>query len=64
MINMGRPVLSIFLGKRWNSMTLKRWTTAKASSKNAFFNQERKLWERKWLDTVVVTTINNVDLGL
>jgi len=48
MIKMGRTVLSIFLGKRWNSMTLKRWTTAKAFSKNALINQERKLWERKW----------------
>ena len=38
-----------------------RRTTAKAFTKDVFFNQERKLEDRRRLDTVVVSTINDAD---
>ncbi len=41
-----------------------RQTTAKAFDKDVFIDQERKLGDRRWLDTVVALTINNVDFGL
>jgi len=41
-----------------------RSTTAKAFYQNVFINQGRRLWARRWLDTVVVITVNDVDLGL
>jgi len=40
-----------------------RTTIAKAFYQNAFIDQVRRLWARRWLDTVVVTTVNDVDLG-
>ncbi len=44
----------IFNGERWNSVI--RWglTGAKAFAKDVFINQERKLGDRRRLDTVVV----------
>jgi len=41
-----------------------RSTNAKAFYQNVFINQGRRLWARRWLDTVVVITVNDVDLGL
>ena len=41
-----------------------RRTTAKASAKDVFIDQERKLGDRRRLDTVVVLTINYADWGL
>ena len=38
-----------------------RRTFAKAFTKDVFFNQERKLEDRRRLDTVVVSTINDAD---
>ena len=38
--------------------------TAKAFTKDVFINQERKLGDRRGLDTLVVLTINYADLGL
>jgi hypothetical protein len=40
-----------------------RRTIAKAFAKDAFFNQERKLGDRRGLDTLVVSTINCADCG-
>ena len=40
-----------------------RRTFAKAFTKEIFFNQERKLEDRRRLDTVVVSTINDADSG-
>ena len=45
-------------------MTRKRWTRAKAFHKDVFIDQERKLGDRRRSDTVVVSTINDADLGL
>jgi len=45
-------------------MIQSRCTNAKAFYQNVFINQGRRLWARRWLDTVVVTTVNDVDLGL
>jgi len=45
-------------------MILARWTLAKAFVKNVFINQERRLGDRRWSDTVVVPTINDADQGL
>jgi hypothetical protein len=39
-------------------------TTAKAFDKDVFINQERELRDRRWSDTVVVSTVNDVDSGL
>ena len=39
-------------------MTLARPSRAKASAKDVFFNQERKLEDRRRLDTVLVPTVN------
>ena len=50
--------------QRWNSWILIRRTTAKAFTKDVFINQERKLGDRRWLDTIVVLTINYADKGL
>jgi len=44
-------------------MIYRRQTTAKAFDKDAFINQERKLGDRRCLDTVVVSTINDVNQG-
>ncbi|GKD38928.1 hypothetical protein Tco_1259135 [Tanacetum coccineum] len=41
----------------------KRQTTAKAFAKDVFINQERKLRARRRSDTVLVSTINDVDQG-
>ena len=38
--------------------------TAKAFAKDVFIDQERKLGDRRRLDTVVVLTINYADWGL
>ena len=38
-----------------------RRTSAKAFTKDVFINQERKLGDRRRLDTVVVSTINYAD---
>jgi hypothetical protein len=40
-------------------LTLVRPSKAKASVKDVFFNQERKLEDRRRLDTVLVPTIND-----
>ena len=40
-----------------------RLTSAKAFAKDVFINQERKLGDRRRLDTVVVLTINYADSG-
>jgi len=45
-------------------MILARWTSAKAFVMNVFINQERRLGDRRWSDTVVVPTINDADQGL
>ena len=47
-----------------NSWISGRRTTAKAFIKDVFINQERKLGDRRWLDTIVVLTINYADKGL
>ncbi len=39
-------------------------TEAKAFAKDVFIDQERKLGDRRRLDTVVVLTINDLDWGL
>ncbi len=44
-------------------MILLRLTNAKAFTKDFFFNQERKLRDRKRSDTVVVSTINYANSG-
>ena len=44
-------------------MTIARRTTAKAFAKNVFINQERKLEDRRRLDTVLVLTVNYADRG-
>ncbi len=53
----------VFHGQRWNSWIRGRLTTAKAFTKDVFFNQERKLGDRRRSDTVVVSTINYTDSG-
>jgi hypothetical protein len=40
---------------------VRRLTIAKAFAKNVFINQERRLGDRKRLDTVVVLTVNDAD---
>ena len=55
--------LLVFCAKRWNSMIHRRQTDAKAFSMNVFIDQERKLGDRRWSDTVVVSTINDVNQG-
>ena len=57
--------LSVLIGERWNSWTLERRSRAKAFSQSIPFDQERKLRDRRWLDTVVVLTVNygNSQLG-
>ncbi len=37
---------------------------AKASAKDVSFDQERKLGDRRWLDTVVVLTVNFTNQAL
>jgi hypothetical protein len=44
-------------------LILSRLTYAKAFTKDVFFNQERKLGDRRRSDTVVVSTINYTDSG-
>jgi hypothetical protein len=44
-------------------MTDARQTSAKAFVKHVFINQERKLGDRRRLDTVVVLTINDAGSG-
>ncbi len=53
----------VFIGQRWNSWIRWRLTYAKAFTKDVFFNQERKLGDRRRSDTVVVSTINYADQG-
>ena len=48
----------VFNCQRWNSLISWGRTTAKASAKDVSVDQERKLGDRRWLDTVVVLTIN------
>ena len=48
----------VFNCQRWNSLISWGRTIAKASAKDVSFDQERKLGDRRWLDTVVVLTIN------
>ena len=48
----------VFLRERWNSKTVIGLTVAKAKFRYKPTNQELKLGERKWLDTVVVPAIN------
>ncbi len=50
--------------QRWNAQIVLRQTSAKAFIQDVFINQERKLGDRRRSDTVVVSTINNADLGL
>lgn len=40
---------------------MRRLSIAKAFAKNVFINQERRLGDRKRLDTVVVLTVNYAD---
>ncbi len=54
----------VFHCQRWNSWINERLTTAKAFVKDVFTNQERKLRDRRWSDTVVVLTINDADRNL
>jgi hypothetical protein len=54
----------VFSGERWNSKTHWRLTKAKAFTKDTFFNQERKLGDRRRSDTVVVPTVNYTIPGL
>lgn len=51
-------------GQRWNSWIRGRQTRAKAFAKGAFFDQERKLGDRRRSDTVVVLTLNYAGQGL
>jgi len=44
-------------------MTQSRPTRAKAFDKDVFIDQERKLSARRLSDTIVVSTVNDVDLG-
>ncbi len=64
MINRDSWGYSYFHCQRWNSWIFGRRTTAKAFTKDVFINQERKLGDRRWLDTIVVLTINYADKGL
>ncbi len=42
-------------------MIYERSTSAKASARDAFVNQERELGDRRRSDTVVVSTVNGAD---
>ncbi len=53
----------VFTGQRWNSWIRWRLTYAKAFTKEVFFNQERKLGNRRRSDTVVASTINDAVSG-
>ncbi len=64
MINRDSWGVFVFRCQRWNSWISERRTTAKALTKDVFINQERKLGDRRWLDTIVVLTINYADSGL
>jgi hypothetical protein len=44
-------------------LILARRTTAKAAGKGTFIDQERRLGDRRRLDTVVVPTVNDADAG-
>ena len=48
--------LGVFVlnSQRWNSRICSRQTSAKAFTKDVSINQERKLGDRRWSDTVVV----------
>jgi len=48
----------VWAGQRWNSRIRPGLSTAKAAANYVFFNQERKLGDPRWSDTVVVLTIN------
>jgi hypothetical protein len=57
----GRLGTSVLGRERWNSVICRRRTTAKAFVKVVPVDQERKLGDRRRLDTVVVLTINYAD---
>ena len=50
--------------QRWNSWICWRRSTVKAFAKNVFIDQEWKLGDRRWSDTVLVLTINYANLRL
>lgn len=50
--------------QRWNSQIYARPTNAKAFAKDVFINQERKLGDRRRLETALVLTINDANQGL
>ena len=61
MINRDNLGAFVLTRQRWNSWIALRRTTAKAFAKDVFIDQERKLGDRRRLDTVVVLTINYAD---
>ena len=64
MINRNSAEVSVLKGQRWNSWIPSRRTTAKAFTKDVFINQERKLGDRRWLDTIVVRRHKRCRLGI
>ena len=54
----------VFKCQRSNSWICLGPTTAKAFAKDVFIDQERKIGDRRRLDTVVVLTINHADKRL
>jgi hypothetical protein len=64
MINRNSAGVLVLKGQRWNSWILSRRTTAKAFTKDVFINQERKLGDRRWLDTIVVRRHKRCRLGI
>ncbi len=52
---------TVWLGERWNVITLTGWTEAKAVYLNVLLEQGRKLEDRRWLDTIVVLAVNYVE---
>ena len=63
--NDGKERLGVFVSKpkRWNVWIALGQTTAKAFTKDVSINQERKLGDRRWSETVLVLTINDADQG-
>lgn len=49
--------------ERWNSKTVSRLPNAKAEVRHIPVNQERKLGDRRRLDTAVVLTVNYTNRG-
>jgi len=60
MINESNEGVSVSECQRLNSWIIQRRTTAKAFTKNVFVDQERKLRDRRGLDTLLVLTINYI----